>query len=316
MLTRRGALTSLAAFAAGSGLAKTGIASTLPVSTLVRPADPPKRPAGSFLRLSLAGYSFNSRMARRGTPEQIAKAEMNLEKFVEYCVEQKLAATELTGYYFPKEVTTEYLLSLRAMAHRLGITISGTAIGNDFCLPEGDARNRQLQECREWIDYASVMGAPAIRIFAGKVPTGDTEDAAIDRCVAGINESLKYAATKGVFLALENHGGITATPEQMLKIIQKVDSSPWFGVNFDSGNFQTVDPYRDLEKIAPWAVNAQIKASVSVSGKKQPADFPRIVKILRDAGYRGFVAMEYEEKESPFEEIPKLLQQLRPLMDG
>lgn len=316
MLTRRGALTSLAAFATCSGLTNSGFSSTLAASPVSVPADPPRRPAGSFLRLSLAGYSFNSRMARRGTPEQIATAEMNLEKFIEYCAEQKLGATELTGYYFPRDVTTEYLLSLRAMTHRLGITISGTAIGNDFCLPEGEARDKQLQECREWIDYAALMGAPAIRIFAGKVPAGDTEEAAIDRCVAGINESLKYAATKGVFLALENHGGITATPEQMLKIIQKVDSSPWFGVNFDSGNFQTDDPYRDLEKIAPWAVNAQIKASVSVAGRKQPADFPRIVKILRDAGYRGFVALEYEEKESPFEEIPKLLQQLRPLMDG
>ncbi|MFO0975313.1 MAG: sugar phosphate isomerase/epimerase family protein [Planctomycetaceae bacterium] len=310
MLTRRRVLSTVAALAACRSAAS---AAALPAPS---PADPPKRTGGSLLRLSLAGYSFNSLMARRGTPEQIAAAQMTLEKFIEFCATQNLAATELTGYYFPKQVTTEYLLSLRALTHRLGITISGTAIGNDFCLPEGEARQKQLQECREWIDYAAIIGAPAIRIFAGKVPSGDSEDAAIERCAAGINESLKYAATKGVFLALENHGGITATPDQMLKIIEKVDSSPWFGVNFDSGNFQTDDPYRDLARIAPWAVNAQIKASVSVSGKKQPADFPRIVKILRDAGYRGFVALEYEEKESPFEEIPKLLLQLRPLMDG
>lgn len=309
MLTRRRVLSTVAALAACRG-----IASATPAVTVT--ADPSKRTGGSLLRLSLAGYSFNSLMARRGTPEQIAKAEMTLEKFIEFCAAQNLAATELTGYYFPKQITTEYLLSLRTLTHRMGITISGTAIGNDFCLPEGDARQKQLQECREWIDYAAIMGAPAIRIFAGKVPNGDSEDAAIERCAAGINESLKYAATKGVFLAMENHGGITATPDQMLKIIDKVDSSPWFGVNFDSGNFQTDDPYRDLAKIAPWAVNAQIKASVSVSGKQQPADFPRIVKILRDAGYRGFVALEYEEKEPPFEEIPKLLKQLRPLMDG
>ncbi len=279
-------------------------------------ADPIKRPGAPLLKLSLAGYSFNRMFAKRGTPDEIAKAEMSLEKFIDYCAAQGLGATELTGYYFPKIITTEYLLSLRAQTHRLGLSISGTAIGNDFCLAEGDARQQQLAECREWIDYAAIMGAPAIRIFAGKTPKDDTEDAAIDRCVAGINECLKYAATKGVFLALENHGGITATPEQMFKIIEKVDASPWFGVNFDSGNFQTDDPYADMARIAPYAVNAQIKASISPGGKeKQPANFERIVSILKDAGYRGFVALEYEESESPFEAIPKILDQLRPLMD-
>jgi sugar phosphate isomerase/epimerase len=279
-------------------------------------ADPPVRSGPPLLKLSLAAYSFNRMFARRGSVDEIPAAEMNLEKFIDFCAAQGLGATELTGYYFPREITPDYLLSLRARTHRLGLTISGTAIGNDFCLPEGDARQRQLAECREWIDHAAVMGAPAIRIFAGKVPAGDSEEAAIQRCAAGINESLQHAARKGVFLALENHGGITDTPAQMLRIIEQVESSPWFGVNFDSGNFQTDDPYADLKKIAPWAVNAQIKASISPAGKKQPADFTRIVGILKDSGYRGFVALEYEESESPFEAIPRLLDQLRPLMDG
>ena len=285
------------------------------VCTLSQPraADPVQRSGSPLLKLSLAAYSFNRQLAKRGTPEEIAKAEMTLEKFIEFCAAQGLGATELTGYYFPREISNAYLLNIRALTHRLGLSISGTAIGNDFCVAEGEARDKQLAECREWIDYAAIMGAPAIRIFAGKVPNGDTEEAAIERCAAGINESLKYAATKGVYLALENHGGITATPEQMLNIIRKVDSSPWFGVNFDSGNFQTEDPYADLAKIAPYAVNAQIKASIAPGGKKQPADLPRIVDILKNAGYRGFVALEYEEQESPFEAIPKILDQLRPL---
>ena len=310
-LSRRTWIASSATAAAAAVLLpqQSGLIST------VHAADPIARTGAPLLKLSLAGYSFNKMMVKRGTPEEISNAEMSLEKFIDYCAAQGLGATELTGYYFPKDITTEYLLSLRAQTHRLGISISGTAIGNDFCLPEGDARQKQLAECREWIDYAAIMGAPAIRIFAGKVPKGDTEDAAIERCVAGINECLKYAATKGVFLALENHGGITATPEQMMKIISKVDSSPWFGVNFDSGNFQTEDPYADLAKIAPYAVNAQIKAAIAPGGKKEPADFERIVKILKDAGYRGFVALEYEEAESPFEAIPKILEKLRSLME-
>jgi len=115
-------------------------------------------------------------------------------------------------------------------------------------------------------------------------------------------------------LALENHGGITATTDQMLKIIDGVDDSPWFGVNFDSGNFRTDDPYRDLAVIAPYAVNAQIKVAINPNNTgKQPADLSRIVDILKQAKYRGYVTLEFEE-QNPFEEIPGYLQQLRELI--
>ncbi|QEG20985.1 sugar phosphate isomerase/epimerase family protein [Mariniblastus fucicola] len=297
-------------------LAATAASAALLSTTTARifAADPPVRTEPSMMKLSLAAYSFNSLYARRGTLEQIAAAKMSLEKFITYCAQQGLGAAELTGYYFPKDVTPEYLASIKQLTHRLGIDISGTAIGNNFCLPDGEAREAQLAMCRDWIDYAAMMGAPVIRIFAGNKSKDDTEEVAIDRCVAGINQSLEYAATKGVFLALENHGGITATPKQMLKIIDKVDDSPWFGVNFDSGNFRTDDPYRDLATIAPYAVNAQIKVAVSPNNAgKQPADIPRVIKILKDAKYRGYVTLEFEEQK-PFEEIPKYLDQLRELI--
>lgn len=277
-------------------------------------ADPPVRVAAASFKLSLAAYSFNKQMVHRGTPEAIAKAEMSIEKFVEYCTMQGLQAAELTGYYFPKQVTAKYLANLKQFTHRMGISISGTAIGNDFCLAEGDARNQQLEDCRTWIDYAATMGAPVIRVFAGKVPKGDTEQAAVARCVKGINQSVEYAASKGVILALENHGGITATPDQMLGIIKQVDDSPFFGVNFDSGNFATEDPYADLARIAPYAVNAQIKVMMRKPDRsKYPADLERVIDLLIEAKYRGFVTLEYEELK-PFEEIPEYLAQLRRLI--
>ena len=275
---------------------------------------PPQDSRKPLMKLSLAAYSFNRQLARRGTPEQIAAARMTLEKFIDFCADQQLGATELTGYYFPKTITPEYLFSILNKTHRLGLDISGTAIGNDFCLAPGPQRDAELKMCRDWIDYAATMGAPIIRIFAGKVPKGGNEDESIKLCVAGIRESLDYAATKGVFLALENHGGITATPEKMLRIIDGVKDSPWFGVNFDSGNFKTDDPYGDLAKIAPYAINAQIKVDINPGGAgNQAADLPRIIGILKDSGYRGYVTLEYE-REDPFEAIPKYLDQLRKLI--
>lgn len=292
-------------------IASTGAALAATPAITTGADESPPEPRSSKLKLSLAAYSFNRLMARRGTPEQIASAQMSIEKFIDFCSQQGLGASELTSYYFPANVTDEYLTSLKAQTHRLGISISGTAIGNDFCVLQDDARAAQIADCFQWIDYAAAMGAPAIRIFAGKVPKGDSEDAAIERCAAGINESLQYAARKGVFLALENHGGITSTPEQMFRIIEQVDESPWFGINLDSGNFRTEDPYSDLARIAPLAVNAQVKVMIAPNGRKEPADFKRIIGILNDAGYRGFVAFEYEEREDPFTAIPKHLDKLR-----
>ena len=85
-------------------------------------------------------------------------------------------------------------------------------------------------------------------------------------------------------------------------------------MNFDGGNFRTDDPYRDLERIAPLAINAQLKVAIAPNGKKQPADYKRIVDMLRKHNYRGYVVLEYEEKADPKREIPKLIQELRELV--
>ena len=279
-------------------------------------AEPPVRTGTPHMKLSLAAYSFNRQLQRRPTADQMKDAPMVLEDFIDFCAELELDGTELTSYYFPKEFDNAYLMALKEKTFRLGLDISGTAIGNDFCIPPGRARDAQLADTREWIDYAAAMGAPVIRIFAGKAKPGMPEEEALDLCVAGINESLEYAATKGVFLALENHGGITATPAQWLAIVKRVKPSPWFGGNFDSGNFTSADPYAELAQIAPYAVNAQIKMMVRPEGERKRGDFPRIIELLRDAGYRGYIVLEYEEEADPRETIPPLIEELRGLIRG
>lgn len=302
-ISRRGFIASGMATLAGSSIAGS--------DTNVEAAKAPVRNGDSHMKLSLAAYSFNRMLPRASRGQE---GEMTLADFVDYCAKLNLDGTELTSYYFPQEPSREYLLSLKEQTFRLGLDISGTAIGNDFCLPEGDQRQAQLQSCRSWIDHAAVMGAPVIRIFAGRIPKGLTEAQALDNCVAGINESLDYAAGKGVLLALENHGGITATPQQLLSIVERVKDSKWFGVNYDSGNFRTEDPYGDLKKIAPYAVNAQIKVALKTpDNQKKEADLQRMVEILREADYRGYVVLEYEEAQ-PFEEIPMYVEKLRELI--
>jgi len=284
-----------------------------PLTLSAQKVDPPPRPR---LKLSLAAYSFNRQLSRNWPASRSSEGSMTLFDFIDFCGELELDGTELTSYYFPKEVTHDYLMEIKQRTFAQGLNVSGTAIGNDFCLPDGEARDQQLAMTRQWIDYAAEMGAPVIRIFAGKVPKGGDEAKALSQCISGINQSLEYAATKGVVLALENHGGITATPQQLLKIVDGVTTKTWFGVNFDSGNFRTDDPYGDLAKIAPLAVNAQVKVAINPSGAgKKPADLDRIVRILADADYRGHLVLEYEEKtEKPKEEIKRYIDELRNLI--
>lgn len=294
--------------------AAAGIAA-LGAGSLADAANPIQRNGKPYFKLSLAAYSFRNQLARNWPTPSGKQGELTLFDFIDFCAEQNLDGAELTSYYFPNPLPHDYLMEVKERAFRLGLGISGTAIGNNFCLPDGPKRDEQLKLCHDWIDFAAEMGAPVIRIFAGTVGKGQTEKEAFDQCVRAINQSLEYAAKRGVVLALENHGGITATPEQLLRIVEQVTPSPWFGINFDSGNFRTDDPYRDLEKIAPYAVNAQIKASMFPAGKSaEPADYKRIVQILKDAGYRGYLVLEFEEKGDPRELVPKHLDQLRELI--
>src|SRR4051794_5716273 len=100
----------------------------------------------------------------------------------------------------------------------------------------------------------------------------------------------------------------------MLAIIKAVKHDH-FGVNLDTGNFQTADPYADLERIAPYAVVCQIKTEVHPVGKGvQEADLPRLLDILRKANFRGYVALEYEAKEDAKTAVPRALAELKKRM--
>ena len=257
---------------------------------------------GSSLQLSLAAYSFRRELSGK-------KPTMTLERFVDYCAEQELQATELTEYYF-RDKSPGYICALRRRACVNGLAISGSPLGNDFCHPPGPARDKQIAHVKAWIDVVALLGSQTIRVFAGKAKKGSSEAEALKLAIAGLKEVSEYAGKKGVLLAIENHGGITSTADQLLALVKGVNS-PWLGVNLDTGNFHT-DVYASLEKAAPYAVAVQVKVHVR-EGKKaaEEADFKRIAAILKSAGYRGYVALEYEAKEDALKAIPRHLDKLR-----
>jgi sugar phosphate isomerase/epimerase len=281
-----------------------------PIGLGARPAlaiPPIGRTRPSHLKLSIAAYSYRQFLTGQAP-------RMDLFDFVNQAADMALDAVELTSYYFPTDLTSQYLHRLKQHAFTLGLDVSGTSVGNNFCLPDGPERDKQLELVRIWVDRAAELDAPVIRIFAGRQAPGDSEDTAVERAIAGIKAALPYAAEKGVTLALENHGGITSTPEQLLRLVKAVDA-PNFGVNLDTGNFHGVDPYADLEVLAPYAVNVQVKTEITPrAGKKQDADLARVVDVLRQARYSGYVVLEYEAAEDPMTAIPRHIKTLRKLV--
>lgn len=268
------------------------VLSTLAGAAALAPAavcavEPVARTAGHHFKFSLAAYSYRDLLKAK-------PPKLTLIDFIDDCAKLNLDGTELTSYYFPEPPSADYLRQIKAEAFRRGLDVSGTAVGNDFCVPPGEKRDEQISNVKRWIEYADMMDAPVIRIFSGQAKSGQSSDEARRLAVEGIEECCQHAGKYGVFLALENHHGLTTRADDMLALVREVQS-PWFGVNMDTGNFHTEDVYGDLEKIAPYSLNVQVKVHTQTEGKeKEPTDFRRVADILRKAGYRGYVVLELE----------------------
>ncbi len=282
-------------------------AGTAALAATAAPAiEPIKRSGKSHLRLSIAGYSYRKYL-------DLKKKEMTYDDFIDLAAELGTDAVELTQYYFP-ETTPDYLAHLKGRATRQGLDVSGTAVGNVFTRTDPAKLRAEIDTVKQWVEHTSRLGGKTIRIFAGNLEKGDDEEKARARCVEAIQECCDHAGKYGIYLALENHGGIVATIDKMLAVVKAVRHD-WFGVNFDTGNFHSADPYADLTRLAPYAIVCQIKTEVTRAGHKpEPADLKRLTDILREANFRGYVALEYEAAEDPKTGVPRAIEALKKLM--
>jgi len=296
--TRRGFFTNVALAAAGPlALARTASA-----------GGPISRTRPSHLKLSLAAFSYRDFLTG-------PKKTMDLFGFVDLAADLGLDAVELTSYYFPENVKSDYLNRLKTHAFLQGLDVSGTAVMNDFCLPPGPEADKEVEHVRTWISRAAELDAPEIRVLSGNWLQGTPDEELERRVIQRIESLLPYAAEKGVMLALENHGGgVTVTADQLLRLVRAV-KGPNFGVNLDTGNFHGPDPYAEIAQAAPYAVNVQVKTEVRRRGRsKEPADLSKVIGILREAKYSGYVVLEYNAPEDPKTAVPRYLKTLRSLI--
>jgi len=236
---------------------------------------------------------------------------MTLPDFVRLSSEIGWDGVELTSYYFPDPMPRGYLADLKRLCFINGLQVAGASVGNVFTHPAGAARNAEIERVRKWLGHAAALGAPVLRVFAGGVQPGQTAEGAEHSCIECLEICAQSAMETGVMLALENHGGIVAEAEGVLRIIKAV-RSPWCGMNLDTGNFRTEDPYRDIALCAPYAITTHLKTEIQPKGgARRPADIGRIVRVLADSGYRGFLTLEYEGKAPIEQEAPRVLAAIR-----
>ncbi len=221
-----------------------------------------------------------------------------------------------------------YLQKLKRHAFRNGIAPVCLSIHQDFVQPDPGERQRQVEHTHKCLELAHELGVPCIRLNSGRwktikdfddlmkargqepIPPGLTEDDGFKWCIEGIEKCIPKAEQYGVVMALENHWGLSRTPEGQLRLINAVPS-PWLGALMDTGNFME-DPYDKLKAIAPKTVYVQAKTYYG-GGEwyTLDLDYKRIARILDEAGYTGYVSLEYEGKENPDTAVPKSIALLR-----
>lgn len=236
-----------------------------------------------------------------------------IEKVIEDAAVIGFDGVEILHRQMPEE-SPAYLTKLKRLAFERGLSLPMLSIHQDFVFPDAASREKHIAHTVRCVEMAARMGIPAVRLNSGRwktVPSFDdlmkvkgdepplkgyVEQDAIDWCVESIRKCLPACEREGVMLCLENHWGLTTKVENVLAI-HKAVSSPWLGVNVDTGNYPG-DPYEGLARLAPVATIVQAKTYYGGGvWYSLDLDYPRIAKILRGAGFHGWVSLEMEGKE-------------------
>lgn len=284
---------------------------------------PIKREGGPMLKVSLNAYSFskllNSKVKRNGQG-------VDLFELVDFCAKYNFDGFDPTGYFFPGYPTVpsnDYINDLKRKAFELGVGISGTGVRNNFTVPDKTKRAADVQHIKQWIEVASQLGAPVLRVFADTqmrnlswedVAKGFTWDQVAAWIAADLKECAEHGKKHGVIVGVQNHGDFLKTGDHLLKLLGLVDSE-WCGAIVDTGYFKSKDPYEDMARVAPYAVNWQVKQSPFGAESDVPLDLKKFIRIVRSSGYRGYLPIETLSAKGkdydPFKVVPRFLDELR-----
>jgi len=293
----------------------TAAACSLPIATLASESVP--LATSKRVKLGISSYSY----------WHFRPPKVSIETVIDKAAELGVEGVDILHRQMDVEERS-YLQHLKRRAFVNGVDLICLSIHQDFVSPDMDDRNKNIEHTLHCIELAYAMGIPSIRLNSGRWGTvksfdrlmelrgeeppleGYTDDDAFGWCIDSIEKCLPKAEECGVLLALENHWGLSRKPENILRIVNAIDS-PWLGVLMDTGNFLE-EPYERLEQMAPKAVFVQAKTYYG-GGEwyTLDLDYKRIANILADVNYKGYVSLEFEGKEDPDIAVPKSIALLR-----
>jgi L-ribulose-5-phosphate 3-epimerase len=253
---------------------------------------PPAGKIGDF-KISLAEWSLHKGLFAHKIDNldfpKIAREQFGIE-----------GAEFVNQFFKDKAHDSAYLKDLKTRANDVGVTCVLIMIDGegDLSDPDQDQRNRAVANHKKWVDAAAALGCHAIRVNTGHHYSPTDVGAVAEAC----GKLTDYGAQHRIAIICENHGGPSSNPEALLAVIKAV-GKPTFGTLPDFGNFPTdrdsgkytIDVYDAIARMMPYAKGVSAKSyDFDAAGKETKLDYARIMKIVTDAGYHGFVGIEYE----------------------
>lgn len=293
-------------------------AATATAATTVGCVSTPRQTASrDSLKLGISTYSY----------WHFRTEKYPIEQVIHHAADLGVEGVDILHRQMANE-TLSYLQGLKREAFFNGVDLIALSIHQDFVDPDPKVRQKNIDHTIHCMELAHEMGIPCIRLNSGRWNTirsfddlmaargeepilpGHTKDEGFQWCSDSIERCLPKAEELGVALALENHWGLTRTPEGLLRIVNAIES-PWLGVLMDTGNFLE-DPYTKLEAIAPQTIFVQAKTYCG-GGEwyTLDLDYVRIARILKRVNYSGYVSLEMEGKEPASIAVPKSIAMLR-----
>ncbi len=260
------------------------------------------------LKTSLNAFSFNA---------PLSNGSMTISDMLDFCATAGFEGADITGYYFkgyPQVPPDEYLFQIKRKAFRLGLEISGTGVRNDFTIADKIKREQDVMLVKKWIEVAAKIGAPVIRIFAGNQKNeGISKEAVTEWMLKDIQACVDYGKQYGVIIGLQNHNDFIQTADQVIKIIETINSE-WLGLVLDTGSYRVLDPYEEIAKSIKHTVNWQIKENIFINGAEKETDMEKLMGIIKSSGYKGYLPIETLGEGDPKIKATSLLAKLQKAM--
>ena len=247
---------------------------------------PNKKPP---FEISLAQWSWHKRLFGEAGPKTD-----NLD-FAKEAHAIGIRAVEYVNQFFKdKAEDTKYLAEMKKRAEDLGVKSVLIMCDDEGSLgdPDASSRSKAIRNHHKWVRAARFLGCHSIRVNAYSEGSYDEQ---LKLAADGLRRLSEYAAEHKLNVIVENHGGLSSDGRWLAGVIKEVDL-PNCGTLPDFGNFPPeTDRYDAVETLMPYAKSVSAKSyDFDKKGDETTIDYHRMMKIVLDAGYKGFVGIEYE----------------------